>query len=335
MSLVRRWVSCVVPLALLVFGACGGGKAPRPLVVGEDDCHFCRMAITDARYGGEVRTAAGRLLTFDAVECMVGYVAAQPVAPQAGVWVADYETGSMVEAGEALFVLGGSLHSPMGRALTSFAPTVTPGELQARYQGEVLTWAQVLARQLAVPTTSSAATSHAPIIPGSQRGDAPEVEPGEIVVTPSGAPSPIADAIRRVAPGGRIRVRAGVYREPTIRIDRPLSLIGDAGAILDGSGAHTIVLVVADDVTVRGFTLRNTGTSQSDERAGVSVEDASGCNVSGNRFESTFFAVYLARARDCTVRDNVMRGPGRIQTASGNGVHVWSSERVQILGNDV
>ncbi|HPV77921.1 MAG TPA: hypothetical protein PLX31_23695, partial [Gemmatimonadaceae bacterium] len=44
---------------LLAVGACQRGDGPRPLVVGEDSCDFCKMAISDTRYGGEVRTSTG------------------------------------------------------------------------------------------------------------------------------------------------------------------------------------------------------------------------------------------------------------------------------------
>ncbi len=164
---------------------------------------------------------------------------------------------------------------------------------------------------------------------------APQAQGADIIVSPSGPVQRVSDAIQRVAPGGRVLVRKGVYREPLIRIDRPLTIEGEAGAVLDGSGAHTILEVAADDVTVRGLTLRNTGPSQVDERAGIQVHDARGCHIEDNRLEQTLFAIYLAKVQDCTVRGNVIRGHEAAQTVSGNGIHIWSSERVQVLGNDV
>jgi len=119
-SLLRRaHVLLALQLALLASAACGGDKGPRPLVVGEDSCDFCKMAISDPRFGAEVRTTTGRLITFDAIECVAGYVgAATDPARIAAIWVADYHGGDMVPVDSALFVSGGSLHSPMGRQLT-------------------------------------------------------------------------------------------------------------------------------------------------------------------------------------------------------------------------
>lgn len=157
-----------------------------------------------------------------------------------------------------------------------------------------------------------------------------------IEVSSTGAVQRISDALRVAPAGARILVRRGTYTEPRLRIERAgITLEGEAGAILDGGGTHTILEVAADDVTVRGLTIRNTGPSQSEERAGILVHDVGGCRVEQNRLEETLFAIYLAKVHDCIVRDNVIRGHERAQSVSGNGVHIWSSERVQVLHNDI
>lgn len=154
-SIVRmRWMTLL--FAFVMVAACQRGGGPRPLVVGEDSCDFCKMSISDTRYGGEVRTTTGRIVTFDAVECLASYIAAAgDRARFEGVWVADFNGGGMVPAEGARFVSGGTLHSPMGRQITSFAASATPADLVAKYGGEVLTWQQVLT---AVPSPPQGAT---------------------------------------------------------------------------------------------------------------------------------------------------------------------------------
>ena len=142
-------------------------------------------------------------------------------------------------------------------------------------------------------------------------------------------------AIVAAAPGDTVHIGRGVYTEPLLVIDKPLTLLADSGAILDGAGTHSVVQVQADDVTVRGFTIRNTGSSQVEERAGIRAEGVRRCDISGNRIENTAFGIYLAETTDCAVRDNVLRGAGRSQMESGNGIHAWSSDNVTVTGNDV
>src|SRR5215218_8595510 len=57
--------------------------------------------------------------------------------------------------------------------------------------------------------------------------------PAVVEVSPAGPVRTVAEALRRVASGGRVIVRAGVYREPTIEVTRPVTLEGERGAVLD------------------------------------------------------------------------------------------------------
>lgn len=157
----------------------------------------------------------------------------------------------------------------------------------------------------------------------------------EIVVAPDGAVRVIGDAVRMARPGDRVVVRAGVYREPTIVIDKSLELVGEGWPVLDGEQQRELITVLADDVTVRGLHFRNVGASFRDDRAAVRVTEASGCTIEDNRFDSAFFGIYLASATDCRVARNTLRAFGTRQTTSGNGIHLWSSSRVTIVDNEI
>jgi copper chaperone NosL len=129
-------------IAVCTLFGCGGGV--RPLVAGTDACDFCRMTVSDVRYGAEVVARTGRVYTFDSIECVASWVMSSPLASGAkGVWVADYSTGALVPADSALFVKGGNLHSPMGRDITAFGPGVTSAQLAERFGGVVLRWQDV------------------------------------------------------------------------------------------------------------------------------------------------------------------------------------------------
>ncbi|BAH38424.1 MAG TPA: nitrous oxide reductase family maturation protein NosD [Gemmatimonas aurantiaca] len=145
----------------------------------------------------------------------------------------------------------------------------------------------------------------------------------------------LTDAVAQVARHGVVLVEAGVYREPTVVIRQPLTLIGADGAILDGEGQRELLIIAADSVTVRGMTLRNTGTSQATDRAALRVVEAAGCLIENNRFEATLFGIYLQRASNCLVRRNHLRGMTGSQTVTGNGLHSWSSHHVVFEDNVV
>lgn len=319
----------VVALLLVTLSACQ--TRPRPLVAGTDACDYCRMSVSDVRFGGELQLRSGRIYTFDAIECLASFYLANERNDVRGVWVADYATSTLVPVDSAVFLRASGIQSPMGRSLVAFEQEASNNTLVAQYGGRAMRWPEVVELMRAerfVPRADSA-----------QRHDDQAIslthDAQTIVVDPRGAVPTIAGAIASARPGARIIVRPGVYREPTLRITVPLTLDGGGTAVLDGDGKRGLIEVAADDVTVRGFVLRNTGASHVEDRAALRVDGRRDCRIENNRVEDAFFAIYLSRVADCVVADNEVRGSESSQTASGNGIHVWQSERVHVVSNRV
>jgi nitrous oxidase accessory protein len=156
-----------------------------------------------------------------------------------------------------------------------------------------------------------------------------------LVVSPDGPLRTLAAAIARAPRGGRIAVMPGVYREPTIVVDRPVTIEGVGAAVLDGEGRRQIMTITADSVTVRRLTFRDVGASEREDRAAIKVVEAGHCAIEENRIERAFFGIYLARVSDCRIAGNtiVARRAGEVQ--SGNGIHLWTADHVRITGNRV
>lgn len=174
-----------------------------------------------------------------------------------------------------------------------------------------------------------------PAAPASSRpaGDAPAV----VIVSPAGPVRTIADGVRLVRAGGRVVVRAGTYREPLVVIDRPMVVEGEGWPTVDGEGERELIRIRAANVTVRGLRLANVGVSMTEDRAAVRVLDADDCVITGNRFDDTFFGVYLQRTAGCAVTDNVFAGVtrGASESLTGNAIHLWSTHDVEIARNRI
>jgi len=156
-----------------------------------------------------------------------------------------------------------------------------------------------------------------------------------ITVSPQGHFRTLAAAIHEAPRHATIVVRSGVYREPTIVVDKPLQIIGDGWPVLDGQGVRQIMTVTADSVTLRGLHFEHVGTSFTSDWAAVRFQTVQGCKVEKNRFDDAFFGIYLAKVNDCVIRGNILRsGRGR-EMNSGNGIHLWASNRITIEDNHI
>ena len=158
----------------------------------------------------------------------------------------------------------------------------------------------------------------------------------DIVVDPRGTVRTVADALAIAKPGDRIVIRAGTYREPTIRVrTNGVVITGEGWPVLDGEGARAVLIIEADDVTVRGLVLANTGVSNLEDRAALRVRNARRCVIENNRLRDNLFGIYLERASSCVVRNNDIVANGTSQTTSGNGIHLWNSPGTIVERNRV
>jgi nitrous oxidase accessory protein len=141
--------------------------------------------------------------------------------------------------------------------------------------------------------------------------------------------------IKAAKPGDTIRVKAGVYREPMIVIDRPITLLGDPGAILDGGAATSIISIEADSVVIRGLTFRNVAPSHIEDRAAIRVGSVSGCIIENNVISDAFFGIYLAGTEGCRIAGNVITATRASEDSSGNGIHLWTARNITVADNQV
>src|SRR6185436_18174332 len=116
---------------------------------------------------------------------------------------------------------------------------------------------------------------------------------------------------------------------------------GEPGAVIDGGGTGTVVLVTHGGATVRGLTVRNSGDSLLSEDAGVKLLECEGCTVEDVVVLDTLFGVMARTApRSKILRNRVVgadlplprRGDGiRIQDAKGSLVEGNTLERTRDL----
>ena len=177
-----------------------------------------------------------------------------------------------------------------------------------------------------------AATAAAPALLGAPLG---AQTPPTITVAPTSVVHTVGAAVQRAAPGATIIVQAGVYREPTIVITKPVTIIGEPGAVLDGEEQRQILTIQADDVTIRGLDLRRVGTSYTEDRAAIKIQDATNCVIENNQITDAFFGIYLARTERCRITGNTLRAKKTTESSSGNGIHLWTSNHITIEGNTI
>jgi len=106
------------------------------------------MTIMDQKYGAEIVTKKGKILKFDAAECMVDFIknSEGKVNTDADRFLTvDFaHPGTLIDANKSFFLKDKAYQSPMGGNLASF----TSGQLAENNlrsaDGKILTWKELL-----------------------------------------------------------------------------------------------------------------------------------------------------------------------------------------------
>jgi nitrous oxidase accessory protein len=134
-------------------------------------------------------------------------------------------------------------------------------------------------------------------------------------------------------PGAIIRLPPGTYQGPAI-ISKPLTLEGEGKVIIDAGGQGTVLTVKADNVTLRGLTLRGSGDSH-DKIDGGLMAEGNNLLIENNVIEDVLFGISLHRTNDSVVRNNRIRSRGVDSADRGDGMRLWYSMHNRIEGNDI
>ena len=132
-----------------------------------------------------------------------------------------------------------------------------------------------------------------------------------------------------------MRLAPGLHLGP-IRIDHPLTLQGEPGAVLDGQGQGRTIEVTSPDVTIRGLLIRRSGSTDPMDAAVFLEQSASRAVVAENEIRDSLVGVYVHGAADALVENNRIVGRTDLRVNErGNGVYVWNAPGARVIGNDI
>lgn len=137
--------SFVVFCLLLVLSSCSSD--PEPINFGVDNCDYCKMTISDNRYGAELVTNKGRKYKFDDLHCIKAFVDDEHVKAEQvrSMWLVDFSvTEKLIPAENSYLLQNERLQSPMGSNIAAFENADSIAKYQSTYSGIEIKWEEFL-----------------------------------------------------------------------------------------------------------------------------------------------------------------------------------------------
>ncbi|MGB4399776.1 MAG: nitrous oxide reductase accessory protein NosL [Daejeonella sp.] len=129
---------------ILILTSCS--TEPQALVLGKDNCEFCKMTISDARFGAEIITKKSKVYKFDDSHCIKAFLNEKKVEKEdiAKVYFVDFnKPHPLVEADKAFFLQSPALKSPMNGNIAAFTSKDTLEKAVLSFYGNTTTWEEM------------------------------------------------------------------------------------------------------------------------------------------------------------------------------------------------
>lgn len=146
----------------------------------------------------------------------------------------------------------------------------------------------------------------------------------------------IQAAIDRAELGDTIEIERARYFGHLL-VDKPLTLRGINRPTIDGELKENTISVKAENVTIDGLIVANSGGDTLYQHAGIYIYPGSHKAVVRNcDFSYTLFGLWIEKADDVLIENNLITGKRDFDSPKrGNGIQLYNTQRARIIGNNV
>jgi copper chaperone NosL len=109
---------------MAVTGLMSCSTGPQKINIGKDACNFCKMSISDNKFGAEIITKKGKVYKFDDTHCLVGFFNAKTINKEDAkeIYLVDFDAPhELVPIGQTFLMESSQLRSPMGGNIAAFS----------------------------------------------------------------------------------------------------------------------------------------------------------------------------------------------------------------------
>ena len=105
-----------------------------------EQCVHCKMDIENDSFKAQAKSKAGKILNFDAIECLVNYLKTKKEINFLELLVTDYRSGNYIKARDAFYLKSEAIQSPMGAYLSAFLTETMAINMQKENGGKLFRW---------------------------------------------------------------------------------------------------------------------------------------------------------------------------------------------------
>lgn len=136
-------VAAQAAIVAVVLFICSCSAEKDPIVVGKDNCDYCKMTISDARFGAEIVTKKGKVFKYDEAQCLLSDIKEGGVKNEdvKDIFLTDFcQKHDLINQKNALLLKSEDFRSPMGGNVAAFASNDSMNRYKKTLNAEDVDW---------------------------------------------------------------------------------------------------------------------------------------------------------------------------------------------------
>jgi nitrous oxidase accessory protein len=147
--------------------------------------------------------------------------------------------------------------------------------------------------------------------------------------------STLKKAIELAENGDEIFIKKGIYKENNIEITKELKIYGEEGTVIDGNKQGDIFHISTNNFELKNLKIINVNVSYTKDFAAVKIVRSENFTIKNVVLDNIFFGILIEKSHYGKVLNCTLSSTAKDEANSGNGIHIWHSSNMEVVGNEV
>lgn len=145
----------------------------------------------------------------------------------------------------------------------------------------------------------------------------------------------LGDALKLAESGDSIFMQKGTYYESDLLIDKSVKISGEKGTVIDGKNMSGVIIVNTQNFSLKNIEIQNVAVSYIKDNAAIKINNSENFIVENVTIQNVFFGIMIEKSKKGIIRNNRVSSNIKDEASSGNGIHAWHCQELEIYNNEV
>lgn len=140
-NILKTPYAAITILFCVVCSSCS--TQPQPIQTGKDNCSFCNMTFSDARFGGEILNTKGKVYKFDDMHCLFAFIDAARIDKKdiKEIYLVDFSGKHELKKKEGMILYkSDAFRTPMNGNIAAFSNRDSLSLVKQNFPGTEIPW---------------------------------------------------------------------------------------------------------------------------------------------------------------------------------------------------